>query len=142
MKFLADKPLVVPIDFSDESAQAVDEAIAITDDASQIHVVHVLPQISPSEPGVLWDTLSDPARSQHAEDALRERFSSASYAEINFAVRFGDPGAEIAKFAEENGAGLIVMPSQGRGGLKRLLIGSVAERVCRLAHCAVLVLRQ
>ena len=43
--------------------------------------------------------------------------------------------------ADEWGADLIVMPSHGRSGVKRLLIGSVAERVVRLAHCPVLVLR-
>jgi nucleotide-binding universal stress UspA family protein len=36
---------------------------------------------------------------------------------------------------------LIVMPSHGRSGVPRLLIGSVAERVLRLAHCPVLILR-
>ena len=36
---------------------------------------------------------------------------------------------------------LIVLPSHGRSGVQRLLIGSTAERVVRLAHCPVLVLR-
>ena len=56
-------------------------------------------------------------------------------------VAFGDPGDEITKHAETVHADLIVMPSHGRTGLKRLLIGSVAERVVRLAQCPVLVLR-
>jgi nucleotide-binding universal stress UspA family protein len=56
-------------------------------------------------------------------------------------VRFGDPGREIAAHAEELHAELIVMPSHGRTGLSRLFIGSVAERVVRLAHCPVLILK-
>jgi nucleotide-binding universal stress UspA family protein len=57
-------------------------------------------------------------------------------------VRIGDPGAEIVKVATELKAGLIVMPSHGRTGLKHLLLGSVAERVVRTATCPVLVLRK
>ena len=47
-----------------------------------------------------------------------------------------------ASFAQEKHAELIVIPSHGRTGITRLLIGSVAERVVRLAHCPVLVLRK
>ncbi|MEZ6094353.1 MAG: universal stress protein [Pirellulaceae bacterium] len=54
---------------------------------------------------------------------------------------FGDPGSEITRFAKENDAGLIVISSHGRTGVSRLLLGSVAERVVRLAPCPVLVLR-
>ena len=50
-------------------------------------------------------------------------------------------GHEITTFAEENGAGLIVMPSHGRTGLAHIFIGSTAERVVRFSHCPVLVLR-
>ena len=42
--------------------------------------------------------------------------------------------AVCASFAEENDIDLIVLPSHGRSGLKRMLIGSVTERVLRLAH--------
>ena len=53
----------------------------------------------------------------------------------------GDPGHEITEYAEEIGASLIITPSHGRTGLSRLLIGSVAERVVRLAKCPVMVLK-
>ena len=62
--------------------------------------------------------------------------------DVIFQVQFGDPGHGITDYAEEVGADVIVMPSHGRTGLRRLLIGSVAERVLRLAHCPVLVLRK
>ena len=71
----------------------------------------------------------------------RERFGDTSFAKVDFQVRFGDPGREIAGFAETLHAELIVMPSHGRTGLSRFLIGSVAERVVRLAHCPVLILK-
>jgi nucleotide-binding universal stress UspA family protein len=43
--------------------------------------------------------------------------------------------------AEEIEAGLIVMGSRGRGGLRRALMGSVSDSVVRYAHCPVMVVR-
>jgi len=47
----------------------------------------------------------------------------------------GLPGEEIVSLAEEIGAGLIVMGSRGRGGMRRALMGSVSNSVARHAHC-------
>ena len=54
-------------------------------------------------------------------------------------VREGTPGAEIRAAASEWGADLIVLGTHGRGGIKRLLLGSTAESVLRHAPCPVLV---
>jgi nucleotide-binding universal stress UspA family protein len=56
-------------------------------------------------------------------------------------VRVGKPEDEIIKFATEHGVDLITMGTAGRTGLAHLLIGSVAERVVRMATCAVLTIR-
>jgi nucleotide-binding universal stress UspA family protein len=56
-------------------------------------------------------------------------------------LREGDPDAEVVAVAEEIGAGLIVMGSRGRGGVRRALMGSVSDAVVRHAHCPVLVMR-
>jgi len=61
---------------------------------------------------------------------------------LKIEVRFGDPGHEIVEYAREIEAGLVVMASHGQSALRHLLIGSVAERVVRLAHCPVLVLKR
>ena len=53
----------------------------------------------------------------------------------------GYPDDQLAKVATELGADLIVVGSHGRTGLQRLILGSVAERVVRLATCHVLVAR-
>jgi nucleotide-binding universal stress UspA family protein len=81
-------------------------------------------------------------QSMHAEQALRERMADPRYAEVKFSTRFGDPGHEIAEFAQEIEAGMAIIASHGRTGLSRLLIGFVAERVVWLAHCPVLVLKK
>src|SRR5687768_16533362 len=81
-------------------------------------------------------------RTKAAETGLREFIQGDSRrAGVTMEVAFGDPGAEIVECGERIGADLIVMPSHGRRGISRMLIGSVAERVLRLAHCPVLVLR-
>jgi nucleotide-binding universal stress UspA family protein len=53
----------------------------------------------------------------------------------------GKPGTEIVKAAKDWPADVIVIGSHGRGGLTRLLVGSVAEAVMRHAPCPVLVVR-
>ena len=78
----------------------------------------------------------------HAAYVVRERLADAKYSGVQIDVEIGDPGQCIVDFAESVQADLIVTPSHGRTGVKRLLIGSVAERVVRLAHCPVLVLRK
>jgi nucleotide-binding universal stress UspA family protein len=51
------------------------------------------------------------------------------------------PALTIVKYAQETKVDLIVMGTHGRGALSHLLMGSVAERVVRLAGCPVLVVR-
>jgi nucleotide-binding universal stress UspA family protein len=141
MSWLPKRNVVVPVDFSDQSIKAVDLALGLVEDTSGVHVVHVLPAISYVEPGVVWTAVDDNERRHHAELALKERLSGPQYQKVQLHVAIGDPGHGITELAAEQKADLIVLPSHGRTGLKRLLIGSVAERVVRLAHCPVLVLR-
>lgn len=56
-------------------------------------------------------------------------------------VLHGHPGPELCDLAAELGASAIVMGSRGRGGLKRVLLGSVSDYVVRHAPCAVMVIR-
>jgi len=53
----------------------------------------------------------------------------------------GRPADKLAALAQEVGAEQIVVGSHGRRGFERFLLGSVAERVLRLAHCSVLVVK-
>jgi nucleotide-binding universal stress UspA family protein len=77
-------------------------------------------------------------------DEEMERWKSA-VAQAGFAVRTelleGAPHQVIVDAAAEFGADLIVMSTHGRTGLSHALMGSVAERVIRLAHCPVLTVR-
>jgi nucleotide-binding universal stress UspA family protein len=57
-------------------------------------------------------------------------------------LRMGGAAPEIVAVGEEIGAGLIVIGSRGRGGMRGALMGSVSESVVRHAHCPVLVVRE
>ncbi len=142
MNWLAKKTIVVPVDFSDDSFAALDMAREIVDDPTHLHVIHVLPTLEANDPGVIWQMIDDESRSQHAAEALGKALADRGHRGLEVCIRFGDPGHEIARYAEQVNAGLVIVSSHGQSALKHLLIGSVADRVVRLAHCPVLVLKR
>jgi nucleotide-binding universal stress UspA family protein len=142
MTWLPKRRVVAPVDFSDYAAEGANVALSLVEDPTHLDIVHILPVLSAGEPGITWDVLDDATRCAHAVESLQQRFSEPQFAGVRFSALVGDPGHEIANYAKEAEADLIVLHSHGRTGLKRMLIGSVAERVVRLAHCPVLVLRE
>jgi nucleotide-binding universal stress UspA family protein len=67
--------------------------------------------------------------------------SGASVEEVHLHID-ERPDRTIVHLSEEIGAGLIVMGSRGRGGIRRALLGSVSDSVVRHAHCPVFVIRE
>ena len=135
------QPIVVPFDFSDHSVAAVRQAVKIADAPSQVHVVYVIPFLIPTEPGVVWGTVDDASRLKHATEELEKALPEHEYGNIHRDVRIGDPGQVTVGYAEELNSELIIIGSHGRTGITRLVLGSVAERVTRLSHCPVLVVK-
>jgi nucleotide-binding universal stress UspA family protein len=142
MSWFPKRTVVVPVDFSAESIDALDVGLQLVNDPANVHVVHVVIDITPLEAGEVWGVIDPQQRVEQMERALKQRLAGPKYAGIQLAVLLGEPAHGIANYAQEKQAELIVIPSHGRTGLTRLLIGSVAERVVRLAHCPVLVLRK
>ena len=142
MKWFNKKRILVPFDFSDESVSAVEVALEMAAKPEDVHVIHVIPDLVVTEPGVIWDTINDEDRKKHAHTELAGRMKKYEGNGMHLDVGIGDPGHVIVDLAEEIEAGLIVIPSHGRRGLSRILLGSVAERVVRFAHCPVLVLKK
>ena len=60
---------------------------------------------------------------------------------VNCVLAMGEPSDEIIKFVRTHNVDLIAMSTHGRGGIKRLVIGSVADKVVRTAPRPVLVYR-
>jgi nucleotide-binding universal stress UspA family protein len=83
------------------------------------------------------------AQRKWAEDTLAQRATALAAEGVTArgVVRVGAPWSEIVNLAREEHADMIVMGTQGRTGLDRLLLGSVAERVIRQAPCPVLTVR-
>jgi len=125
---------------------------------SELHVVHVL-DAAPS-PALLYPEATDPegvevsdqtlerGLERRAEqlgrqvlDAETERVRSAGGTVAGSHLAMGDAPREIVNLAEDIDAGLVVMGSRGRGGIRRALMGSVSDTVVRHAHCPVLVVR-
>ena len=142
MSWQVRKIVVVPIDFSDDSFAALNTAAEIAADRRDLRLVHVLPPLEPAEPGVIWHTVDDASRERHAAEALRAELFKRGHEGLAIHVSIGDPGSRIVAYAKELDAGLVVIPSRGKSRLERLVLGSVAERVVRLAHCPVLVLKR
>jgi nucleotide-binding universal stress UspA family protein len=142
MSYFPKKSVVVPVDFSADSLAAVEVGRALVDSPEHLHVIHVLIDITPLEAGEVWGVMDPQARIEQIEKLLREKLAGPQYQGVHTAVLLGEPAHGIASYAQEKHSELIVIPSHGRTGITRLLIGSVAERVVRLAHCPVLVLRK
>lgn len=143
MSWLPKHKIVVPVDFSDDSGFAVRTALEIVDDPSHVHAVHVLfPLRAAVPPPIATGDITEEGRRQAAGEAFEKFLAERNAAGVRAEILFGDPGLEIAEYAATIGADLIVIPSHGYHGVKRLLLGSVTERVIRHANCSVLVLRR
>lgn len=142
MAWLPKKTVVVPVDFSPASASAVETALLLAARHEDVHVLHV---VLPATAMIYGDVLAFgelTSRLASASEDLASFLCERGAAGVTQVVREGDPGLMIADYAAEVQADLIVMPSHGYHGVKRLLLGSVAERVLRHANCPVLVLRR
>ena len=134
--------VVVPIDFSENSEPAVREALKFVDSASQVNVIHVLFALDAVSPGVVFGGITDESRTESINAHFEELKKKLDAPDLGTEVRIGNPGLQITEYAKELGADLIVIPSHGYHGFKRMVLGSVAERVIRLAECDVFVLRR
>ncbi|MFB6179972.1 MAG: universal stress protein [Halorientalis sp.] len=78
------------------------------------------------------------ALEQDGERIVADLAEHASGIDVDTEVLQGDPAATVEEYADRIGADLIVMPTHGRSGLERLLLGSVTERVINTASVPVL----
>jgi nucleotide-binding universal stress UspA family protein len=144
------KRILVPIDFSASARAAADAAVDIAKAfGGRIQLLHVLPlgmyveYVSGLDgSGVNAAALQEALRAQVAKEGKAElaRISAAGIP-VELQAVDGPPPAEICIFAEQWKADVIVIGSHGRTGIKRVLLGSVAESVVRHAVAPVLTIR-
>jgi nucleotide-binding universal stress UspA family protein len=162
---MAFRHLLVPTDFSEPANNAFRYAIeeAVLHHA-KVTLLHVLPPDTRTdvhyvtgapaetvrgglEPGVGGSALlSQPEvvrrdRSEEALTRLRDLVAGAFQGPSEVVVALGHPADTIVRVAQEQRADLIVMSTHGRTGLPHVLLGSVAEKVVRLAPCPVLTIK-
>lgn len=141
--FFSNKTILLPFDFSDESKAALGEALQMADASTELHMVNVIVPASTLalEPAMTVELGDDSVRMDVARGKMAELVGDCGHP-VQCETRLGDPGHEIVDFANEINADLIVMPSHGRSGIRRILLGSVAERVMRHAECPVMIIRK
>jgi len=141
--WLPKKCVVVPIDFSEHSLTAITTALELVARPADVHVLHVLMASVDRDLLTEWAPLPDDETWDAAgRKHLAEFLKTHGIADVVEEVCLGDPGFAITDYAQRQQAELIVIPSHGYQGMKRLLLGSVADRVIRYSHCPVLVLRR
>lgn len=140
--------IVVPTDFSDCSGEAwsVAKRLGATS-GSELILAHVLTEIPRfSEGFFVGESASkiEAAARKWAGASLQDLVAKArgEGLDARFALRTGVPHDEIVTLAHDERADLIVIGTHGRGGMSRMLLGSVADRVVRLAPCPVLTVRE
>jgi universal stress protein A len=136
--------VLVPMDFSDTSRAALSYAVALVERCgASLHVLHVLEEVVGAEPlewRISTHTEFQRAIERSAWDDLRREFSRDDHArvDVQLALEWGMPVEEILRYAESHAIDFIAIGRHGRGGVKHLLMGNVAEQVVRHAPCAVL----
>jgi nucleotide-binding universal stress UspA family protein len=138
------KRVLVAYDFSDYSELALKYGLSIAQEhQAELHLLHVLPPRSVSEPEIAWY----PAQGESAYHTAARRLQRVVPAEVHLwcdvktAVSEGQPYREILNYAEQNKIGLISVGAHGAGFGMRALFGSNVDRVLRQSPCPVLVAR-
>jgi nucleotide-binding universal stress UspA family protein len=139
------RKILAPIDFSEPAALALDEAKerALVNNA-ELLLLHVIEVSRPAYQPVThhhFPNMEDEVR-KHCQvgldDAKRRLGEGVSCRTL---LREGHPTEVICQIATEEDTDLIVMATHGRSALKRVLLGSIVERVVRLAPCSVMVVK-
>lgn len=144
--------VVVGVDFSDLSNRALDQALesACCRENAEVHAVHVEPEswvgiglsrvpVAATTPEAALHQLQ--LRATERVGALGGKLDGRRLKRVVVHFRRGDAAGNIAQLAADLDADLVVVGSHGHRGLERLLLGSVAERVARLARCPVWIMR-
>jgi len=125
--------ILVPTDGSPSMETVVDHALELV----RVHdaTLHGLYVVDTGNFATLpvetsWDGVTELLRDE-GEQAVADFEEMVGEVPVETAIREGNPSREIVEYARENDCDTVVMGTHGRGGIDRLLLGSVAERVVR-----------
>lgn len=141
--------ILVALDGSDTSSRALDAALNLAaETGARLTPVYVVDFLVPAydmygyDPSILVDAFREEGLrvTEDAARRLKARDVAGTPQISNVEPAGEDIPHRIVRLADETEADLIVMGTHGRRGVQRLFLGSVAERVLRLATCPVLMI--
>lgn len=137
--------ILFPTDFSEPSKEAKEYAVALADQFdAELHLLHVVSQVMPyTDVSSGWIMPANETQQQleAAEQCMLEEVLDPAWSSNHRVVRstvIGFAVDEILRYAKEHEIDLIVVGTHGYSWLAHSLIGSVAEKVVRMANCPVL----
>jgi nucleotide-binding universal stress UspA family protein len=140
--------ILVPTDFSACAVPAVRYAAELAEKfAAELVLLHVVPDAVLALPDAVMPTPAPVADLEALTDAGKQGLANLIATEKlerfnpRAEVRIGSPAQEIVAAATDLQADLVCLGTHGRGGLARVILGSVAELVVRQSPCPVLTVR-
>lgn len=143
---MAFEKICCAVDFSESSRAALEEAATLASRVgAELTIVHVHGDL----PVLAADLLLAPSeRLEHAAAELREHLEflrreaeERTGRPVKCAILGGHPADELVRYARKHAVDLLVLGAHGHSGARRLVLGSVADRVLHHAPCPVLVVR-
>jgi len=136
--------ILVPTDGSSGSRSVIEHAAGLAEThGATLHGLYVVNTASYASFSMesTWEGIGDMLRKEGSEALEAVESVVGEHIPVETQVTEGSPSRRIVRYAEREGCDLIVMGTHGRGGIDRLLLGSVAERVVRSAEVPVLTVR-
>jgi nucleotide-binding universal stress UspA family protein len=135
--------ILIATDGSERNKAAVEEGLRIGRACvSPVHAIYVadISTLESASPEVMigdtWELVQ-----REGEKALDRIRNMAGSVQLETVILEGKPATEIVKYAREQDIDLIVIGTQGKRGIERFLLGSVAESIIRSAPCKILVVK-
>lgn len=139
--------ILVPVDFSDYSVNAVSYAVDFAGKFdAKIYLIYIVePMLYPADFSMGQIAIPDVNEDlvKRAEDELKSLAKNHLEGKVDYEliIKTGRPFIEIIETADQHDIDLIIISTHGHTGVEHLLFGSTAEKVVRKAPCPVLTLR-
>jgi nucleotide-binding universal stress UspA family protein len=155
------KRILCPVDLSGYSLEALKLAVKVAEASGAtldvLHVIHnpfdeiYMTAMTQTDPALIDAYADEPQRrakimrvTEERSEVLLKQFCHEAvkhYPQVRYHIRKGDPFEAILDGTEDFLTDLLVLATHGRTGIKRLVIGNVAEKVVRHAPCPVLTVK-